>query len=218
MTLPELWIANSVAPGPFPLDCFFRSAREYELCFGEPWHGLGLKDCWAAIGKLLTKNVLDLSKTLIPEKSTAEYASELVLLGLTQLGGEAWERAFGVRWDKHIWIESDANHKSGVQGQYKFYAENASILEELATQLRNSTFADCYAISEVLRRGRWAWSNWKTFESAYSLSIAVTEREAGHGEICAGDALFALCKEMSSDFKQDAPSESFLDRSDDKVK
>jgi hypothetical protein len=191
-------ILNSASAGFFPIDCFFRSEKEYELCFGEKWHGLSLPDCWLAIADLLALGLVELVRYSKPNPSATQFAREATCLGLTHEGGVSWEREFDVKWHDFIEVEGDMDAENG----YSFKATNRNILNSMLQRIGDSGHARLLQPSAVLSCGHWNPTNWKSFEESYCLSVLVTGGSALKDNIpFVEDTLFGISRDLSKHFK-----------------
>lgn len=197
------FILNSLAFGPFPADSFFQPEKEYEVCFGERWHGLNPNDCWVAIADLISGGLAEVITRVDARHTTPDFVRKTVVVALTELGGKQWEKECRVRWECFIWDEAASADNPGANDRYIFRAINKDLLSTLRERVRSLEHANCFSLSPVLENGVWKCTNWKTFADSYSMSVDIAKTEVFPGSVIAlENALFGLAKELSSDFKQ----------------
>lgn len=196
-------ILNSLALGSFPIDSFFQPKREYELCFGERWHGLTPSDCWVAIADLISDGLVEIVTRVDTRHTTPDFVREMVLAALTERGGAQWEKECQVHWERFIGDEAASAGDPDTKDKYIFRSVNKNLLSTLRERAQSLEHADCLSLSTVLEAGAWKCTNWKTFSESYSMTVDIAKTEIFSGSaIALEDALFEVAKELSSDFKK----------------
>lgn len=149
-------VLDAVSSGAVLREQLFLGPVQFERAFDRPWHGLGDADLETLLYELVATGAL-----------AVERRRGASLFGLTQRGGELWERAMRIDW--HRYNEALFNRSRCLDA---VRATTEEACERVIAALHAGGLQDVRMRPVIrFRNVRWTWSNWKHHRGYYRIEL-----------------------------------------------
>jgi len=174
-SLHQLCVFDALAEGITSLNSLFLEKEEYKPNFNMPWHELDGRALFLSLAQMVQNQhaCLHVHSSLLSDDAP-ERACFGLMIGLTAEGGQIWEEAFEVRWDRYFDYEPVDQDKVTTIGESVDIVVRALDAEHLSTLLQmisSASLSRIISIGSILSREGWEWSNWKTHQQYFEAII-----------------------------------------------